>query len=69
MPRSHTNHNKLGTGVVQVENCELPKRFSTPPIGDRALVSNFIDEGWPGSVACCSMLNFVVKCVDLLCKW
>jgi hypothetical protein len=67
MPRSHTNRDKLRMGVVQVEKCELPKDFSGPPIGDRVLVKQLIEEGWSG--ACFSLLNFVVKCVNLLCKW
>jgi hypothetical protein len=66
VPRFHTNHSKLRIGVVQVEKCELPKDFRGPPMGDRALVRNFIEEGWSG--ASCSLLNFVVKCANLLCK-
>jgi hypothetical protein len=45
MARSHTNHDKLRIGVVQVEKCELPKDFRGPPIADRVLVRNFIEEG------------------------
>jgi hypothetical protein len=56
--RLHTKHGKLRIGIVQVENCQLPKDFSGPPIGDRALVRKFI-EGW--SRACCCLLNFVIK--------
>ena len=66
MARSHTNHGKLRIGVVQVEKCELPKDFSGPPIGDRHLVGQFIEEGWTGTG--CSLLNFVDKYVDPLCK-
>ena len=67
MPRSHTNRDKLRIRVVQVENCELPKDLSGPPIGNRVLAKQLIEEGWSG--ACFSLLNFVVKCVNLLCKW
>ena len=52
---------------MQVDNCELPKDFSGPPIGDRALVRQFIEEGW--SAAYCGLQKFEVKCVNLLCKW
>jgi hypothetical protein len=62
--RSHTNHSKLRIRVVQVEKCELPKDFRGPPIGDRLLVRNFIEEGCSG--AGCSLLNVIIKCVNLL---
>jgi len=66
MAGSHTNHGKLRIGVVQVEKCELPKDFRGPPIGERVVVRNSIEEGWSG--ACCGLRNFVVECVNLLCK-
>ena len=59
VPRFHTKHSKLRIGVVQVENCKLPKHFGTPPIGERALVRDLIEESW--SRVSCSLLNFVVK--------
>src|SRR6266567_589023 len=64
MARSHTNHGKMRIGVVQVEKCQLPKHFRGPPIGDRVLVRNFIEEGC--SRAGCSLLNVVIKRVDHL---
>jgi len=42
----------------------LPKHFRGPPIGDRVLVRNFIEEGC--SRAGCSLLNVVIKRVDHL---
>jgi hypothetical protein len=64
MARPHTKHGKLRIGIVQVEKCELPKHFRGPPIGDRVLVRNVIDEGWSG--AGCSLLNVVIECVNRL---
>ena len=64
MAKFYRNHGKLQIGVVQVESCELPKDFSDPPIGDRAPVRNSIEEGC--SRTGCSLLNFVIKCADLL---
>jgi hypothetical protein len=69
MARFYTNHDRLRIGVVQVEKCELPKDFSDSPIENtrnRDLVRQFIEEG---CASCCGLLNFVVKCVNLLCKW
>jgi hypothetical protein len=45
----------------------LPKDFRGPPLGYRALVRGCIEEGWSG--ASYRLLNFVVKCEHLLCKW
>jgi hypothetical protein len=64
MARFHMNHGELRIGVVQVDNCELPKAFSDPPIGDKAPVRNSIEEGC--SRAGCSLPNFVIKCADFL---
>ncbi len=63
----HTNPSNLRIVFLQVENCELPKNFSGPPIGDRDLARQFTEEGWSG--ACCALQNFEVKRVNLLCKW
>ena len=60
---SHTNHDKLRIGVIQVENCQLPKEFSGPPIGNRAPVRKSI-KGWSG--ACFSLLNFIINRVNHL---
>ena len=63
--RSHTNHDKLRIGIVQVEERKLPKDFRGPLIGDGGvLVRNFIEEGWSG--ATCSLLNVIIKCVNHL---
>jgi hypothetical protein len=64
MARSDTNHGKLRIGIVQVEKCELPKHFRGPPIGDRVLMRNFVEEGCSGPG--CSLLNIVIKCVNYL---
>jgi hypothetical protein len=64
MARSHTNHDKLRIGIVQVEERKLPKDFRGAPIGDGVLVRNFIEEGWSG--ATCSLLNVIIKCVNRL---
>src|SRR5882757_3436900 len=61
--RFHTNRGKLRIGIVQVEDCQLPKDFSGPPIRSRALVRKSI-EGWSG--ASCCLLNFVIKQTDQL---
>ena len=60
---SHTNHDNLRIGVIQVENCQLPKDFSGPPIGNMGPVRKFI-EGWSGACGC--LLNFVINCVNNL---
>jgi len=66
MARLHTNHGKLRIGIIQVENCQLPKDFSGPPIGNRAPVRKFI-EGWSGAYCC--LLNFVINRVNHLWWW
>ena len=63
MARSHTNHDKLRIGVIQVEKCELPKDFRGPPVRDGVLVRNPTEDGWSG--AGCGLLNVVIKCVKL----
>jgi hypothetical protein len=62
--RSHTYHDNLRIWVVQVDKCELSKDFRGPPIGDRVLVRNFIEEG--RSETACSLLNVIIKSDDHL---
>lgn len=59
----HTNHGKLGIGIIQVEYCQLAKDFGGPPVGNRALVRKLI-KGWSGAHFC--LLNFIIKCVNRL---
>jgi hypothetical protein len=64
----HTDPSYLKIRVVQVESCKLPKELiGLPPGRAQDLVRQFIDEGWSG--ASCRLLNFVVKCDNILCKW
>ena len=63
MVRFHTNRGQLRIGVVEVEECELPKDLRGPPIGSRVLVRNFIEEGQSST---CSLLNVIIKCVNHL---
>ena len=64
MARSHTNHDKLRIGIVQVKKRKLSKNFRGPPIGDGVLLRNFTENGRCG--AGCSLLNVFVKCLNHL---
>jgi hypothetical protein len=49
LARFPTNPNNLRTRVVQVLNCELPKVFSDPTIGNRDSMRQSTEECWSGA--------------------
>src|SRR3984957_11026750 len=60
----HTNHGNLCIGLVQVEDCELPKQFIGRPVGDWVLVRQLVEEGLSRTSR--SVQSQVIKYTNLL---